>query len=95
MAGKKKKTISGVNANWEAEIEAYDEDCRLRESEYRSHTFNVTESVSSELTDDENEVLTLFLSGVSCPEIAKRFEVEEELITGLLEVIRAKLSLID
>ena len=94
-AGKKEKKTSGVNTDWEAEIAAYDEDCRCRDEEYRRHAINVNGSGTSELTEEENEVLTLFLDGASCGEIARQLEVEVELITGLLEIIRAKLSLID
>lgn len=95
MAGKKQKKTSGVTENWEAEIAAYDEDCRLRDAEYKRHAIIVSESGNSELTEEENEVLTLYLNGVSCIDIAKQFEVEVELIPGLLEIIRAKLSLIE
>ena len=94
-AGEKQKKPSGVNTDWEAEIAAYDEDCRCRDEEYRRHAINVNGSGNPELTEEENEVLTLFLNGASCNEIARQLEVEVELITGLLEIIRAKLSLID
>jgi len=95
VAGKRRKKPCEINANWEAEIAAYDETCRLREAEYARHTIVIKDSGNTELTEEENAVLTLFLNGVSCSEIAKQFEVEVELITGLLEIIRAKLSLID
>jgi len=95
VAGKKQKKTNNVNPGWEAEIAAYDEDCRLRDEEFRRHSIIITESGNPELTEEENEVLTLFLNGVSCPDIAKQFDVETDLITGLLEIIRAKLSLID
>ena len=95
MAGKKQKKISGVTENWEAEIAAYDEDYRLRDAEYKRYAIIVSESGNSELTEEENEVLTLYLNGVSCIDIAKQFEVEVELITGLLEIIQAKLTLIE
>jgi len=95
VAGKKQKKTSGVTENWEAEIAAYDEDCRLRDAEHKRHAIIVNKSGNSELTEEENEVLTLYLNGVSCIEIAQQFEVEVELITGLLEIIRAKLSLTD
>ena len=95
VAGKKQKKTSRVNENWEVEIAAYDEDCQLRDEEYRKHAITVNGSGNSELTEEENEVLTLFLDGASCGEIARQLEVEVELITGLLEIIRAKLSLID
>lgn len=94
-AGEKQKKTSGVNPGWEAEIAAYDEDCRCRDEEYRKHAITVNGSSNPELTEEENEVLTLFLNGASCVEIARQYEVEVELITGLLEIIRAKLSLID
>ena len=95
MAGKKREKPREVNTNWEAEIAAYDETCRLREAEYARHTIVIKESGNAELTEEENAVLTLFLNGVSCNDIAKQFEVEVDLITGLIEIIRAKLSLID
>ena len=55
----------------------------------------INESGRSELTDEENEIITLVLNGNSCVEIAKQYEVEVDVISGLLEVIRAKLSLIE
>ena len=95
MAGKKQKKTSGVTENWEAEIAAYDEDCRFRDAEYKRHAITVSKSGNSELTEEESEVITLYLNGVSCIEIARQFEVEVELITGLLDIMRAKLSLIE
>ena len=93
--GEKQKKTSGANTDWEAEIAAYDEDCRCRDEEYKKHAITVNETVNSDLTEEENEVLTLFLNGASCDEIASKLVVEVELITGLMEIIRAKLSLID
>ena len=89
------KNKAGFNENWESELEAYDEVCRLREEDFRKHYIVINEAGKSELTDEEYEVITLVLSGKTCVEIAKQHEVEVELITGLLEVIRAKLSMIE
>ena len=46
-----------------------------------------------EETEEENDVLILFLNGISCSEIANQYKVEEKIITGLMEIIRSKLSL--
>jgi len=89
------KNNNDYNENWKAEIEAYDKECARNEKEYREHFIVVKDSGRSELTKEENEVLVLYLNGLPCSEIAKQYEVEVEVITGLLEIIRAKLSLID
>ena len=86
---------AGFNENWESELAAYDEECRLKEEDFRKHYFVINEAERSELTDEEYEVITLVLSGKTCVEIANQHEVEVELVTGLLEVIRAKLSIIE
>ena len=94
VAGKKQKDTP-FNENWESEIAAYDEECHRIEKEYHENHIIVEESGSDKLTEEENEVLTLFLKGTSCSEIANIFNVEIEIITGLLEIIQAKLSLDD
>ena len=81
------------NENWEFEIAAYDNECRRNDEEFRKHALIIRDPGNDELTDEENEVLTLYLNGVSCKEIAKQCEVEQEIISGLLDVISAKLSL--
>ena len=94
-ARKKRSNDTSFNENWEAEIAAYDKKCAQMEKEYREHFLVIRESGSKDLTEEENEVLVLFLNGVSCEEIAKQCEVEIDVITGLLEIVRAKLSLTD
>ena len=94
VAGKKHKEKS-FNENWEAEIAAYDSECQRLEKEFYEKHVIITESGNSELTVEENNILILFLNGISCSEIAKQYEVEEEIISGLIEIIRAKLSLRD
>ena len=89
------KNKAGFNENWESEIAAYDEECRRKEEDFRKNSIIINESGRSELTDEENEIITLVLNGNSCVEIAKQYEVEVDVISGLLEVIRAKLSLIE
>ena len=93
MSGIKHKKEDSVNENWESEIAAYDEECRSKEKEFYKTHIIITESGNNNLTAEENEVFTLFLNGVSCKDIAKQYEIEEEVITGLIEIIRAKLSL--
>jgi len=94
VAGKKQKDNS-FNENWESEIKAYDEECRRIEQKFREKHMLIKESGSDKLTDEENEVLNLFLKGIPCSEIATIFNIETEIITGLLEIIQAKLSLED
>ena len=94
VTGKRNKK-EPYNENWEAEIASYDEECQRKEKNFLSKHVIVSGSDNSGLTVEENEVLELFLNGVSCGQIASQYEVEEEVITGLLEVIRAKLSLGD
>ncbi|MDP2984586.1 MAG: hypothetical protein Q8O92_14805 [Candidatus Latescibacter sp.] len=84
-----------LNENWEAEIAAFDAECRARDDEFNKTHMVVKDPASSDLTAEEQEVFNLVLKGESCSEIAEKYEVEVELITGLLEIIRAKLSLTD
>jgi len=93
VTGKKSKDKT-YNENWKAEIDAYDAECQRIEKEFYEKHIIIKVSGNSELTEEENSVLTLFLNGVPCGEIAKQYNVETEVVTGLLEVIRAKLSLI-
>jgi len=94
MSALKKK--EEYNQNWESEIAAYDAECSAREAEFRNqHIVFEGSSGVSDLTEEENEVFSLMLRGTSCSEIAEQLGVEEELIFGLAEIIRAKLSLSD
>ena len=93
MAGKKQKEKS-INENWESELAAYDAECANIEKEFYEKHFVVTKSGYSELTKEENKVFILYLNGIPCAEIAKQFSVENEVISGLIEVIKAKLSVI-
>ncbi len=97
MTAKKNKNTGEkpYNENWKAEIAEYDKAAKKFEDEYQRQNIIIGESGSNKLSDDENEVLTLFLNGVSPHDIAEKNEVEEEVVTGLLEIIRAKLSLED
>ena len=94
MAGRKHKEDSS-NKNWEAKIAAYDTERQQTEREFYNKHMIISGSGKSDLTDEENDVLTLFLKGVSFDEIAKQYKVETEVITGLLDIIKAKLSLLD
>ena len=82
------------NENWEAEIEAYDKTCREREKVYQDHAL-IIDGDKEDLTEEENLVLRSYLKGMSVSEIAKEAEVDADIVSGLLEVIKAKLSLID
>jgi DNA-binding CsgD family transcriptional regulator len=95
MTASRKKREEVHNENWEAEIAAYDAECRARDAEFYKTHMVIKDPVSSDLTAEEQEVFNLVLKGASCSEIAEKYEVEVELITGLLEIIRAKISLSD
>jgi len=88
--GKKREAF---NENWEAEIAAYDAECSARDTEFRKNHLVIKNEGISDLTPEENEVFVLVLRGMSCSDIAEQYGVETELIIGLLEIIRAKLSL--
>ena len=92
MPGSKSKEKS-FNKNWKKEIALYDDKCRQFEEDFFKHNIIIPESGFSELSEEENNVLMLFLNGISCEKIAMQFEVETGIITGLLEVISAKLFL--
>ena len=94
VAGKKQKDTS-FNENWESEIEKYDEECRRLEQKFYEKHLILKKSDRDKLTEEENEILTLCLNGVTYSEIADTFNVEIEIITGLLTIIKAKLSLDD
>lgn len=82
------------NENWEAEIARYDTEQRRADDEYRKSVVVVGQSGNHpDLDDDEQEILTLVLNGVSIDEIARQCEVEPHVVEGYIEIIRAKLSL--
>ena len=91
MSGKRHK--GEYNENWEAEIAAYDRECQRLEKEFFEKHIIITGSGDDRLTVEENEILNLYLNGISFEEIAKQNKVEINVITGLMEIIRAKLSL--
>ena len=82
-----------MNEDWREAIAAYDAEREKKEHEYREHHLTISGEGSDKLTDEENEVLRLYLSGSTVDEIAEQADVEPEVITGLIEVIQAKLSL--
>ncbi len=92
MPGKKQRNPD-FNRNWESEISAYDEACDKQEREYREHFMVIKDSCHSALTEEENEILQLFLNGIPCNEIAEQYGIEENILSEMLEIIRAKLSL--
>jgi len=94
VAGKKQKDTP-FNENWGSEIKAYDEECHRIEHNFHEKHVLIKDSGSDKLTGEENEVLALFLKGIPYSEIANIFDVETDIITGLLEIIQAKLSLDD
>ena len=97
MTAKKRKTgdenEKTFNENWEAEIAEYDKECSAHDVEYMKTHIIIDESGSKKLTAAENEVLVLFLGGTSCKEIADQHELEEQVVTEMLAIIQAKLSM--
>jgi len=87
--------MGSFNENWETEIAAFDKECAETDSEYSSRRIAISGDGSANLTDEENEVLRLYLTGMSFNAIADQAQVELEIITGLMEIIRAKLSLLE
>ena len=85
--------MDDFNDNWESEIAEYDAECSKREKEFLKSHMVIPDSGINSLDDAENEVLSLVLQGLSCQEIAKETETEPEIVQGLLEIIRARLSL--
>ena len=94
VSGKINKKES-CNENWEAEIASYDKECRRIEKKFFNKHIITSQSSNTELTEEENEVLNLFLNGISCEGIAAQYDVELDVITGVMEIIRAKLPLSD
>ena len=92
MTGKKKQNDYSCNQNWEAEIAAYDEECKSREEEfYRKHLI-ISDDGEKALTEEENAVFTLFLNGLTYEDITGKLNVEPGVVSGMIEVIRLKLS---
>ncbi len=81
------------NENWESQIAEYHDECKKREMEFLKTHMVVPDSGIDSLDDAENEVLRLVLQGLSCQEIAQETKTDSEMVFGLLEIIRAKLSL--
>ena len=92
MADKKKHRNEDYNENWEAEIAAYDEECQIREKEFRKKHIIFNEAGSTDLTDEDNNLLSLYLDGTPYDEIAKNCEIDEEEVDAYMEIIRLKLS---
>ena len=92
MPGKNNKE-SDINQNWESEIAAYDKACDQLEREFRENFVIITDSGHSALSKDENEILKLYLNGIPCNEIAEQYGIDENILSGMLEIIRAKLTL--
>ncbi len=84
-----------INENWQADIAAYDAECEAEEREFRKKHLLIRSEGSPDLTPEENEVFDSLLRGIPCEEIAEQYGVEKDIIIGLIEVIRAKLSLSD
>ena len=74
---------------------AYDAACEAEEAEFRKKHIIIRSEGNSSLTDEENMVFDSVLRGIPCEEIAEQYGVEKEVIIGLVEVIRAKLSISD
>jgi DNA-binding CsgD family transcriptional regulator len=90
-----RKKKEEYNPDWESEIAAYDAECSARDAEFSKKHMVIKDSVNQDLTPEENEVFELVLKGATFAEIAEMYDVEEEVISGLMEIIRAKLSLSD
>ena len=87
-----RKKREDFNGNWQAEIADYDTECQAREIEFRKQHLPIGGEGSPDLSPEEYEVFDSVLRGIPCEEIAEQYGVEKELIVGLIEVIRAKLS---
>lgn len=85
----------GVNENWEAEIAKYDAEQAAVEENFRKHYLLFGGAENADLTEDENAVFGMVLQGIPLSEIAEQAGVDEDTIAGLVEIIRAKLSLSD
>jgi len=82
-------------ADWERKIAAYDEECRERERAFLSHHVVITDKKHERLTEEENVVFNHLLNGVTCEEMAKEIGIETSEVVGIIEIIRAKLSIED
>jgi DNA-binding NarL/FixJ family response regulator len=83
------------NENWEAEIAEYDKECSAHDVEYLKTHIVIDEAGSKKLDEAENEILVLYLNGSSCKEIADKYELDEQVVTEMIAVIKAKLSMGD
>ncbi len=81
------------NENWEADIAAFDAEREAEEKEYHEKNIIFDGTDNPKLTAEENEVFNMVLRGIPLSEIADQYGIEEDVIYGLVEVIRAKLSL--
>lgn len=91
----KRKYHGEYNENWEAEIAAFDAETRKQEETFRKTHLVMDDEGYPNLTEEENELIALYLRGTSCEEIAEQFDVEIETVESNIEIIKAKLSLED
>ncbi len=92
MAPKKKEEY---NENWEAEIAAYDAECEAEDKEFSRKHITLSSYEEAGLTEEEIAVFEMVLRGIPVSEIAEQAGVEAGDVAGLVEIIRAKLSLSD
>jgi hypothetical protein len=83
------------NENWEAEIAAYDAEREAEDKEFKRKYVIIDGSGNSSLTEEENLVFGMLLRGIPLSEIAGQAGIDEDEIAGLVEIIRAKLSISD
>lgn len=83
------------NPDWEKEIASYDAECKTSENEFIKHHMLIGSEGNAELASEEKEVLSLYLKGTSIETIAEQNQVDVDIVYGLMEIIKAKLSLDD
>ncbi len=90
-----KRKEQEYNRNWEAEIAAFDAEREAEDREYHRKHVVLDDSGKTKLTVEETEVFEMALRGIPLAEIAEQCGVEEDVIFGLVEIIRAKLAISD
>ena len=78
--------------DWRKAIEEFDKKQKEKDRLFDEHAIVVHFSGHESLSDDENEVLNMVLSGNPVKDIAESLAISVELTEAIIDVIKNKLS---
>ena len=77
--------------NWQDIMKEFDRRQRQKDRFFKEHNITMPERGFSSLSDDENDILRLVLTGTSVARIAEMFAVSSEIMEECINVIQAKI----